>query len=732
MLKNIAKVAKRLNTISNGYAAELKLAHLDTLIITSSSPSDRVSAQMRKGIALLEYGDENGAVKLMEQVLGDVGHNSPEARRYTLYCLGTAYLRLAERINCVGGHAAESCIMPLRGSGIHDDKYPAQKAIRTLETLLTESPNDLYFYDALWMLNIAYMTIGQYPKGVPKKWLIPNLNAPDHRVRPFVDVAGQMKIKVNDRSGGCILEDFDNDGLLDIVTSAWDIGEDPMHFFKNNGDGTFSDFSEKSGLADFRGGLNIQQTDYNNDGFMDIYVLRGGWQGGGAGTFGEQPNSLLRNNGNGTFTDVTIEAGLLKYAPSQTATWNDFNNDGWLDLFVGNESIPGGKVYACELYLNNGDGTFKNVASESGANKIMFVKGVVSGDFDNDGWADIFISSMDAGRVLLRNKGLKDGKLSFEDVSQQAGFAQEKYRSFPTFFFDYDNDGWLDLFVCNYYFDGSLANYAAKDALKLSNEASGRTLIYKNNQNGTFTDVSGALGMNKLAFAMSANFGDFDNDGFLDMYLGTGNPYYQSLLPNKLFMNLGGKKFADATNSSRTGNLQKGHGVAIADVDNDGDQDIFIEMGGAYRGDVFPNAMYMNPGQNQNNWLYLKLEGTKSNRAAIGAKITVKFKENGQERMLYREVNSGGSFGSSPLRRELGIGQATAIDEISITWPASGIKQVLKDIRPNQLIKVTEGKDGFEKLPLKKFDIRNADGSIPMCAPLESASSWYSSPVSEY
>lgn len=144
-----------------------------------------------------------------------------------------------------------------------------------------------------------------------------------------------------------------------------------------------------------------------------------------------------------------------------------------------------------------------------------------------------------------------------------------------------------------------------------------------------------------------------------------------------------------------------------------------MDLGGAFRGDAFPSALYVNPGQNNNNWIYLKLEGTKSNRAAIGTKITVKFRENGKERMVYRKLNSGGSFGCSPFRREIGIGQASTIDEIILTWPASGITQVLKNVQPNQYIRVKEGQEGFEKIELNKLTFKKADGSIPMCAPLQ-------------
>jgi hypothetical protein len=666
---------------------------------------------LNKAIYLLEYGDEKQAVAIFEKLKIAIG-GQKDAEKILLMQLGTAYLRLAERNNCVMGHNEDACIMPIRGKGIYSDKLPARKAIEAFEALLKEDPES---YDAQWLLNLAYMTLGEYPQKVPKRWLIPNLDAPDYPVKPFLDMATDLKIMVNNRAGGSIVDDFDNDGLLDLITSAWDLS-DPMHFFRNNGDGTFSDRSVASGLSVYTGGLNIQQTDYNNDGYLDVWVLRGAWQGQG-GTFGDQPNSLLRNNGDGTFTDVTIEAGLLSFHPTQAATWNDFNQDGWIDVFIGNESMDPKSPHPCEFYINNKNGTFTNVAADWGLNISLFIKGVTSGDYDNDGWPDLFLSTMGGQKFLLRNKGIVNGKVDFEDVSVKAGFKDEIYRSFPTWFFDYDNDGWLDIFVCNYEFEKALSYYAAKEAIHPSKDKAGKVFIYHNNGNGTFSNVTAQLGLQKVVFSMGSNFGDINNDGWLDMYLATGNPSYRSLVPNKLFVNLGGKKFADATNSSRTGNLQKGHGVSFADLDNDGDQDIHVDLGGAYRGDAFPNSLYINPGQNENRWLYLQLEGSKSNRAAIGAKITVKFRENGQERMVYRELNSGGSFGSSPLRREIGIGQATVVDEVKIVWPASGITQVFKNIQPNQWIKIKEMQDQYEVLPLKKMTFRKADGSIPMCAP---------------
>jgi len=715
MLRLIAETGRKFNTPLNGYAAEAKIAYFDSMLTVTNEVNERANIQFKKCMALLEYGDEAAAVSQFEKLLNIVGQNE-SARFPLLYWLGTSYMRLAERSNCVSGHTAESCIMPLQAGGIHRNKVGSRKAVETFEMFLKEAPNDPNHMDAIWLLNIAYMTLGEYPQKVPKKWLIPNLDALDFPMNPFVDIATDLKIMVNDRSGGTIVDDFDNDGYLDIVKSGWDIGEDPMNFFKNNGDGTFSDKSADSGLGAFKGGLNIQQTDYNNDGYLDIWVLRGGWQGQN-GPWGEQPNSLLRNNGDGTFTDVTIDAGILSYCPTQTATWNDFNHDGWLDVFIGNETIKGNNIFACELYINNQNGTFTNVAVTAGVDVKMFIKAVVSGDYDNDGWVDLFLSTMDGKRLLFHNKGVPGGKVVFENVTDQAGFGKETYPSFSSFFFDYDNDGWLDLFTCNYEFGMTLSSFFAKEGLHPSKNGDGKPCFYHNNGDGTFTNVTASVGANKVSFSMGANFGDFNNDGFLDIYLGTGNPSYQSIIPNKMFMNVGGKKFADATVSSRTGNLQKGHGVSIADIDNDGDQDIHIEMGGAFRGDGYPNSLYMNPGQNNNHWIYLQLEGTKSNRAAVGTKITVKFRENGKERIVYRELNSGGSFGSSPFRREIGIGQATVIDEISINWPASGITQVLKNIQPNQRIKIKEGQEGFEVAELNKIVFKRADGSIPMCAP---------------
>lgn len=694
MIRILKNIRKETFGPKNNFNPEAKLPYMDSLLnLPHSTPREIRFCNYLKANILLELGREKDAIRILEYLAKeDNPYEPPRIQK----ALAIAYLRQGERSNCITNHAAESCIMPIAGIGIQRDVDGSRKAIGVYERLLKKDPHDL---ESRWLLNLAYMTIGEYPHKVPPALLIPGMKGDtSYAVKPFEDIAANLKLDVKNMAGGSIVEDFDNDGYLDIMTSGWGTSE-AMHYFKNNADGTFTDLSQKVGLKGITGGLNIIQTDYNNDGYKDVFVLRGAWKR----EFGKEPNSLLRNNGDGTFTDVTTQSGLLSFHPTQTATWNDFNNDGWVDVFIGNESMIAiaEEHHRCELYINNQDGTFREIAREAQCNVLNYVKGVTSGDYDNDGWKDIFISTMDGERKLLRHKGVKENEIVFENVTKLAGLDQAHGNSFPAWFWDYNNDGWLDIFACDYSFERSLAYYAAAEHLNIPEGNLEKMLLYRNNHDGTFTNVAGDIGLNKNVFAMGSNFGDIDNDGFLDMYLGSGNPLYQSLIPNKMFKNIGGRKFADVTASARVGHLQKGHGVSFADMDNDGDQDIYIEMGGAYPGDAYQNSFFLNPGQNNNNWICLSLEGTKSNRAAIGTSVKVTFRENGVSRSVYRDVNSGGSFGASPLRREIGLGKAERIDEIEIRWHGSGMVQTFHDIKPNQFIQITEGNDAIKSVDLK-------------------------------
>jgi FG-GAP-like repeat/ASPIC and UnbV len=711
MIQMLSSLSKSECVLENSFCPQAQLDYYNNLLINSPDNIQATAAYYCKATALLELGDEQESIAILKKVLGQINPGDIQHLRMALKDLAIAYLRLGEKTNCIHNHGASSCVFPIEGTGVHRNKMGSENAIDIYQRLLNDDPHDL---ESRWLLNIAYMTLGEYPQQVPPAYLINGLGADTSSiVRPFRDAAMNIGLDTKNMAGGSIVDDFDNDGYLDIITSSWNLGEG-MHYCRNNGNGTFTDLSASSGLKDITGGLNIMQTDYNNDGFKDIFTLRGAWKG----KYGEEPNSLLRNNGDGTFTDVTKESGLLSFHPTQTATWNDFNNDGWLDVFIGNES--NGNIRddnTCELYINNKNGTFTNVAVQSNTNINAFVKGVTSGDYDNDGWQDIFISILGAQKILLKNEGIRNGVVHFRDVTEQAGLGHVNTRTFPTWFWDYDNDGWLDIFVCSYEFSKSLATYAAAEALHLPMGNSAKQFLFHNNHDGTFEDVTDKVGLNKVAFAMGCNFGDIDNDGYPDIYLGTGNPMYQSLVPNKMFKNMGGRSFIDVTSSARVGNLQKGHGVSFADLDNDGDEDIYIEMGGAYPGDAYQNSLYINPGQNNNHWINLSLEGTQSNRAAIGTRIKVTFRENGIERSVYHDVNSGGSFGSNPLMQHIGIGTATLIDRIEIKWAVSNKVQVFENVQPGQNLKIKEGRATVEKSSLKIANFIAARTGLISCSP---------------
>ncbi len=485
-----------------------------------------------------------------------------------------------------------------------------------------------------------------------------------------------------------MVEDFDGDGWLDVLISSWGV-RDPLRFFLSNGRGadgrvTFADRTPGAGLDGELGGLNLVHADDNNDGHPDVLVLRGAWMGGA----GLHPNSLLRGNGDGTFTNVTREAGLLAYAPTQTAAWSDYDGDGWLDLFVGNEA-GGGAYVPCQLFRNNADGTYTDVAPQLGLDVSAFVKGVAWGDVDGDGFPDLYLSILGGSNRLLSNGGAGRG-WRFVDVTSSAGVG-EPLKSFPTWFWDYDNDGRLDLLAASY---SSLTDESLDDVVRDQlGEATGadRPRLYRGLGGGRFEDVTAAAGLDTALLAMGANFGDLDNDGYLDAYFGTGEPSFSTLVPNRMFHNQGGKRFLDVSLASGFGHLQKGHGIAFADLDNDGDQDVYAVIGGAFTGDVYPNALFVNPG-NDRSWLTLRLEGTRSNRSAIGARVEVRVASPGGERSIFRTVGGGGSFGSGSLQLEIGLGAASEIEQVVVRWPvAGGYQQGFTDLRPGAIYRLREG-----------------------------------------
>lgn len=675
MVRTLASIAAREGAWDNPWDQQpAKIASLQADIASERNRIRRLIDQRELAQQYISGGTAEPAIALLEQLLAEYSGSVPPRDIETLKAdLAFAYFRLGELQNCTWNHNSDSCIFPVKAEGVHKEQLGASEAARRYEELLADpgtDPDNALVYR--WLLNISYMVLGKYPKGVPPRWLIPpEAFASDYDIGTFRDVAATRGVTAFGRAGGVILEDFDNDGHLDLMISHMGI-EEQIEYFHNNGDGTFTRMTDQAGLKGITGGLNIVQADYNNDGCIDVFVPRGAW----LHDKGQMPSSLLRNNCDGTFTDVTARAGLLNNYPTQTAVWADFNNDGLLDLFVGNEIVRDKVAWPAgtpnfRLYINNGDGTFTDVAPDIGVQVDGMIKGASADDYDNDGWQDLYVSVMGGSNHLLHNRGVPGRIPKFEDVTARAGVA-EPYKSFTCWFFDYDNDGWPDIFVTGYW--ATLPNIVREYVGQKDKATGDRPRLYHNNRDGTFTDVSREAHLDRLLLAMGANFGDLDNDGWLDFYLGTGAAPLNNIVPHQMFRNHEGRWFDNVTTSGGFGHLQKGHAVAFGDIDNDGNQDVVEEIGGAFTADKFWTAIFKNPGHG-NHWIKLNLVGVKANRFAVGARIRVQATENGKPRQIFRTVNSGGSFGSSSLRPHIGLGKATAVDSLEIRWPGSGLVQ---------------------------------------------------------
>ena len=667
----------------------LRVVYYSRLLSSNKLPLEQDTI-VREQLAreMLGAADSEGSIRELEEVRRRWQRAqrsmAPAAARLLGKDLGIAYMRLGEQQNCAIMHGQRECLFPLRASAVHRQPRGAQGAIREFTALLEQNSGDT---QSQWLLNVAYMQLGRYPQDVPSRWLIPASRfASESKLPEFPQIAASAGLDVTGHAGGVVVADFDGDGRLDIMVSS--SGPlDQIHLFHNNGDGTFTDVTRKSGLIGETGGLNLVLTDYNNDGHPDVLVLRGAWWG----KQGCYPMSLLRNNGNGTFEDVTEQAGLLYAGPTQVAAWADIDGDGWLDLFVGYESTPS-DPHPSLLFHNNHDGTFTEIGAASSLSRLGFVKGAAWGDYNNDGRPDLYVSVMNGKNHLFRNDGPRDPHAiakgwNFTDVTAIAGVASQN-NSFAAWFFDYDNDGWPDIFVAGY----SLQSTAEIGAFEMGRPVSAeQPRLYRNMHDGTFRDVTSEVHLDRAILTMGASFGDLDNDGWLDIYLGNGDSTYEALLPNRMFRNDNGRRFQDVTTSGDFGHLQKGHGVAFADLRRSGFEDIFEEMGGAQPGDSFQSALYQNPG-NHNHWITLELEGVRSNRAAFGARVDVAVKSSsGPLRHIFRTVGFGSSFGGNPLEQHIGIGPSATVAEIVVTWPATGIVDRIHNVPGDRRYHLREG-----------------------------------------
>ncbi|HEY0080753.1 MAG TPA: CRTAC1 family protein [Pyrinomonadaceae bacterium] len=503
---------------------------------------------------------------------------------------------------------------------------------------------------------------------------------------------------------GCAFFDYDNDGWMDIYlvnsgASDFFTPTAPLKnaLYRNNRDGTFTDVTDKSGATGGRFGMGVAAGDYDSDGFQDIYVTNYG------------RNILYRNNGDGTFTDVTEKAGVAAPGWSTCAVWFDYDADGKLDLFVSSfvfydktqkpfcTDAERSRHYYCvpklfkpmpsRLFRNRGDGTFADVSGESGiAASPGKSFGAVATDVNNDGLIDLFVANDTMPNFLFVNKGA--GK--FEEAGLAAGVAYGetgRARSgMGVDAADYDGDGWQDLFVAN--IDQEFFS------------------LYHNEHDLTFVDEPGEIASTThLLSGWGLKFFDYDSDGDPDLFLANGHPddfiemraarvkYREPLL---LFENTG-KAFRNA--SAESGAVFKrdyaARGMAVGDVDNDGDADVLVSNNGE------APLLLRNDGGNRNNWLGLQLVATKSNSSAVGALITW---QTGGVRRSRLKIGGGSYLASHDPRELLGLGRAAKIDFIEIRWP-SGRVDKLSDVPVNSYVRVVEGQ-GWLRSNLPAFGKR--------------------------
>jgi hypothetical protein len=494
---------------------------------------------------------------------------------------------------------------------------------------------------------------------------------------------------------GCAFIDYDNDGWMDIfVLSGTHIGGDPPgatnRLYKNNRDGTFTDVTLRAGLTKVGWASGVSVADYNNDGFEDLFCSYWG------------QNVLYRNNGDGTFSDVTREAGLWNDGPTRWGagcSFVDYNRDGHLDLFVSNyvrfdlEHVPKpgadvncnwkGVPVECgprglpfpthHLYRNNGDGTFREVSEEAGIARARTSYGmtVVAADLDEDGWTDIYVACDSSPSLLFMNnrdgtfreEGVLRGVALNEDGMEQAGMGIG--------IGDYNLDGHVDLYKTHF--------------------ADDTNVLYKNDGHGNFDDVTYAarLGVETRFTCWGAGIVDLDNDGFPDIFVVAGSvypgleqalPQYPNRCPRMLFRNLGNGTFEELSAGPALSAVHSSRGCAFGDFDNDGDMDILIVNLNE------PPSLLRNDLTGGHHWLKTKLVGTKSNRSAIGARVLVRYGKKVQAQCVTGQASF---YSSNDPRLHFGLGRETAAD-IEIYWP-SGRREELKGVHANQLVMIEEG-----------------------------------------
>jgi len=529
-----------------------------------------------------------------------------------------------------------------------------------------------------WMW-LAAQKIGGYPADVPQTMRV-EVKAGRHTPKvQFEDVAAKIGLDKTAGGRGSAVFDLDGDGYLDIVVASAHGG---CGVYRNRGDGSFEDISVGSGLDECVNAFAVVVGDYNNDGLNDLFITRLGFYSG--------DSVLYRNNGDGTFTDVTGATGTRCWGPGFSAHWVDYDCDGWLDLFVCNNlggvfdrSLPD------RLFHNNGNGTFTEVTEDARITSNSPTIGACWGDYNNDGYPDLFVSSALGHSKLYRN----NGNGTFTDVTEAAGLEQVILGT-VAFWCDYDNDGWLDLVQCTW----SPENQVLDTLFNGRGPAGGRPMrVYHNNGDGTFTLRTGALGLNGCFGTMSGNFGDFNNDGYVDFLLGNGDPHMnRTEPPTVLEYDERSGKYKNITFAAGLPFTGKGHGANMADLAGDGRLCLIMASGGAYPGDLLTTSVFR-PRFLPGNYLNVRLTGTKSNRNAIGARLRL----DAGGRSRHHLVTGGSGFGCLPYEQHFGLGKLDRVDALEIRWP-SGLTQRFEGVPANTTIGFVEGKQAWTEIYQRK------------------------------
>jgi hypothetical protein len=577
----------------------------------------------------------------------------------------------------------EKAVMNLRGVAGNPSLRPAalheaavalhrggklEEAARMSNESLYSSPDNERTRAWLWF---TAQRMGGYPEFVPAKHRMEIKAGIEKPTVEFEDIAAKIGLDKTSGGRGLAVFDYDNDGWLDVLIACAHGG---CNLYHNNGDGTFTDVSVGSGLDRCVNAFIPIIGDYNNDGYADVFITRLGFYPG--------ETQLLRNNGNGTFTDVTDEAGLRMWGPGFTASWVDYDLDGNLDLFIAN-NIGGlfDRKTPNRLFHNNGDGTFTEVTNAAGLSTVWPTIGSAWGDYDDDGYPDLFLSNGIGKSQLYHN----NGNGTFTDVSAEAGINDTCFGS-VCLWCDYDNNGRLDIVQFTW---SDHENVLHTMRYGEGPPGSKPMRIYHNNGDRTFTMRGRDIGLTGCWGTMSGNAGDFNNDGYLDLVLGNGSPRMDRLEPPILLEN-DGKRFRNITFAAGLPFGGKGHGSNMADLFGDGRLSVLLSAGGAYPGDLLTTRVFY-PKRLAGNFLNVRLSGVKSNRSAIGARVTL----TAGGRKQYREISGGSNFGCLPLEQHFGLATADKVDALQIRWP-SGLMQQFTGLPVNQTLRFTEGQTTWE------------------------------------